>query len=351
MKYFEKFLNLKIPQKLQTFYPKKNKIKLMIYLYKKNIIIHDYLFNLHKYFNPKDILILNNSKSYPIKYKGYKNLKDKNSKIYFYLLKEINPKYHIWDTIVSPARKVRINNKIFFKVKNKIIKAIILNNTTSRGRILKFFYDKDNISFKKKFFKTGKILLNHNIKKKKKLNINNYQNFYSKKLGSIILPTSGTYFDKNLILNLKLKNIKIFKITLHLNSNKLFNFNIKNIFKYKYFNSEQLFLNEKLSNYINKKKEKKSICCVGSNTLKAIENIFLMFYKIKPFKGYINTFFPYKYKYKIVNSLLTYFNNFESINFFINLNLINISNMYKIYKIAIKKNYNFFTYGDLLLIK
>ncbi|WGH25555.1 MAG: S-adenosylmethionine:tRNA ribosyltransferase-isomerase [Candidatus Shikimatogenerans bostrichidophilus] len=164
-----KYLYLKnIPYKNFIPYPTPNiPKKLMVFFAKKKKIKHDTLNNLHKYFNKNDIIIRNNSKAYPTKYICFKN--NSNSKIIIYLLRELNPIHHIWDTIVYPARKIRIGNKIYFKNKKKIIlKSIIINNTTSRGRILKFIFKKNNIKLKKKLFKLGKILLFNNIKKKKK---------------------------------------------------------------------------------------------------------------------------------------------------------------------------------------
>ncbi|WGH25277.1 MAG: S-adenosylmethionine:tRNA ribosyltransferase-isomerase [Candidatus Shikimatogenerans bostrichidophilus] len=356
MDFINKFENIKIPKKLISKYPRHyTEVKLMIFNRIKKKIIHDKLYNIYKYFNKNDIIIGNNSKTYPIKYNCYKNITNNISNIETYLLKELNPIHNIWDILVNPARKIRLGNKIYFKYKTKkrFIEAEIIDNTTSKGRLLKFITNKDNITLKKNIFKFGKFLLHKNIIKNKNINIKFYQNSYAKKIGSTIFPTSGAYFHKNILLNLKLHNIKFLKITLHLNFNKYFNFNIKTLSKYKNLNSEQLFIKKKVIKTIKKYlKRKKSIklCALGSNTLRAIENIIYDKNILIPYKGYINKMFNYGYKYKFINSLITYFNEFDSINFISLLNLCGINNVYNIYKEAIKFNYNFFTYGDLLLI-
>ncbi|WGH25095.1 MAG: S-adenosylmethionine:tRNA ribosyltransferase-isomerase [Candidatus Shikimatogenerans bostrichidophilus] len=353
MDFTKKIKNIKIPKRLITKFPKYyTNVKLMIFIKKKKKIIHDKIYNIYKYFNKNDIIIANDSKSYPVKYYCSKD-KIKNN-IEVYLLKELNPIHNIWDILVNPARKIRLGNKIYFKIKkNKFIKAEIIDNTTSKGRLLRFIYEKDNINLKKNIFKFGKFLLHKHSKKNKNIHINNYQNAYAKKIGSTIFPTAGAYFHKNILLNLKLHNILFLTITLHLNFNKYLNFNIKNLFKYNNLNSEQLFIKKTIIKKIYKKKKKKKsikICALGSNTLRAIENIIFDKNVLIPYKGYINKMFPYLYKYKFVNSLITYFNEFDSINFISLLNLCGLKNVSYIYKEAIKFNYNFFTYGDLLLI-
>ncbi|WGH25643.1 MAG: S-adenosylmethionine:tRNA ribosyltransferase-isomerase [Candidatus Shikimatogenerans bostrichidophilus] len=168
-----------------------------------------------------------------------------------------------------------------------------------------------------------------------------------------MLPTSGVYINKIILLNLLLKSINLLDITLHLSLNKYFKFNLKKIYKFQLINSEPLYINNKFIKKFYKKKtktKKQKICCFGTNTLRAIENIYYNNNKLIVFKGYINLLFPYKYKYKIVNTLLTYFNDINTINFLTTINLCNIETLNKIYKIAKINNYNFNTYGDLLLI-
>ncbi|MDH3005011.1 MAG: S-adenosylmethionine:tRNA ribosyltransferase-isomerase [Candidatus Shikimatogenerans sp. JK-2022] len=349
-----KIKNIKIPKNLITKYPRLNKdIKLMIFNKKNKEIYHDKLNNLYKYFNKNDIIIKNNSKAYPIKYYCYKK-DDYKQLIEIYLLKELSKKDNVWDILVNPARKIRIGNKIYFinTKNNKYILSEIIDNTTSKGRLLKFYY-KDNAKLKKKLFKIGRFLIHNKTINKKNISIKYYQNSYAKKIGSVMLPTSGVYINKYILLNLKYHDINILDITLHLNFNKYYKLNYKNIYKHKDLNSELLFINKKVIKKINrilKNNNNINICTIGINTLRAIENIIFYKNKLIPYKSYINKMFPYKYKYKLITSLITYFNDFNTLNFLTLLNMCGLSNTYRIYKEAIKNNYNFFTYGDLLLI-
>ncbi|WGH24729.1 MAG: S-adenosylmethionine:tRNA ribosyltransferase-isomerase [Candidatus Shikimatogenerans bostrichidophilus] len=322
--------------------------KLMIFNKKNKEIIHDKIINLDKYFNKNDLIIINDSKAYPIKYKAYKIKNNIKSYIDIYLKKEINSKENIWDVLVNPARKVRIGNKLFFKInKNDIITSEVLNNTTSKGRILKFLYERNNFLFKKKFFPSGKFLLHTFTKKHYDISNKYYENSYSKKIGSIIFPTSGAYIDKNILLKLKLKNVNIFKITYHLSYNQL-NKTYNKKFKKKPFNNEKLIiLNKELKKIKNKKFN--NICCIGINTLKAIENLISIKYNIIEYNGYLNNNIDYLYKYKKINSLLTYFNNPNTNNFMVLYNLCGKYINY-IYNEAINNNYKFNIYGDLLLV-
>lgn len=353
-KIFNNIKNINIPYNLISRYPKKDDVKLMVYYKKKNYIIHDKIINLYKYFNKYDIIIKNDSKAYPIKYNVYKNKDKKGSKIEIILLKELNSKNHIWDILVNPARKVRIGNKLYLIYnKNKVLESIIINNTTSQGRLLKFNFKYDNIRLKKILFKIGKFIIPNNSIKNNNIPLNKYQNYYSKSIGSIMLPTSGIYFNKYILLTLKYKNIKTYNITLHLNFNKQYILNKKNIFKYKNLNYEYLLIKNKITNKINNlllTKKNIKICSIGINTLRAIENIIYSKNYLIPYKGYISKIFPINYKFKLINSLLTYFNEINTINFLILLNICGYQNIFNIYNEAIKNNYNFYTYGDLLLI-
>ncbi|WGH24547.1 MAG: S-adenosylmethionine:tRNA ribosyltransferase-isomerase [Candidatus Shikimatogenerans bostrichidophilus] len=323
--------------------------KLMVFNNKTKNIIHDKITNLYKYFDSKDLIIINNSKAYPIKYKAYKIKNGIKSYIDIYLKKEINYYDNIWDVLVNPARKVRKGNKLFFKInKNNIITSEVLNNTTSKGRIIKFIYDKNNFNFKKEFFPKGKYLLHKFTEKKDNININKYENSYSKIIGSIIFPTSGAYIDKNILLKLTLNNINILKITFHLSYYQLSNIYNKS-FKKKKFGNEKLIILDKEIEKINNKNFNK-VCCIGVNTLKAIENLMSVKYNIIKYNDYIINNIDYFYKYKKVNSLLTYFNYPDTYNFMYLFNLCNINDINRIYNEAIRNKYTFNIYGDLLLV-
>ncbi|MDH3003774.1 MAG: S-adenosylmethionine:tRNA ribosyltransferase-isomerase [Candidatus Shikimatogenerans sp. JK-2022] len=345
---------IKISKKLipKKPYKIKENTKLLIYIKKKKKIIHEKLKNLYKYLNKNDVLVRNNTKAIPYIIIGNKdNIK---SKIKILLIKELNKKKNIWDTLVKPARKIRVGNKIYFKYKNNnnYLIAEIIDNTTSRGRIIKFINKNNNKKIKKKIKKIAYYKVPHYINQNNITNIKYYQNLYAKKNGSILLPTEGINFTKNLFLKLILKNIKITDITIHNNLYNLKKIDIENLSNYK-INSEELIINKKNCKIINKAKiNKNKICSLGVNTLKALEYSINYNNLLKKNHKFINKFIYSPFKFKIVDYLISLFHYPNTLPF-ITLKTFcgSSSHIYKIYNEAIKKNYKFLFYGDLILIK
>lgn len=310
------------------------KIKLMII--KKNTIIHDNFSNIYKYFNKKDIIIYNNINSYKSVIIG--NKKNIKNKIKVTLLKKI--KKNIWEIKISPAKKIRINNKIIFYIKKKKVLTLqIIDNTNFKYRIAKFIFNKQNI--KKIINKIGKYYLPKYINFSK-FNEKKYINFFNKKKKkkSIILPTENIYFNDKIFLKMKIKKIKFLKIYSLINK-KLFNNKKINIL-YEYF---KIF--PKTKKFLDKKK--KIFTAIGIDVLKIIENNFKKkkYFNIKKWQNNISNL---NYNFNIINNLLTNLhinvNNYNYIKFFIK----NI-NLKKIYNLAKKNKYKFGLLGDYILIK
>ncbi|WGH27036.1 MAG: S-adenosylmethionine:tRNA ribosyltransferase-isomerase [Candidatus Shikimatogenerans bostrichidophilus] len=345
-------IKINIPKKLIKTEPPlfKDNAKLMIFNKKTGKIIHEKLKNIIFFFKKNDLIIRNNTKSLPYELIGKKE--KTKSIIKIFLLKEIRKKKNIWDTLVKPARKVRIGNKIFFynKKKKKILTAEIIDNTTSRGRIIKFI-NKKKKNIKKIIKSISKIKIQKYINKNYLYNIQNYQNIYSKKKGSVLFPTSGIHFSKNLFLKLILKGINITDITLHNNFYNIKKINIEDLSKYK-ISSEKLIIKNKTCNIVNKtKKNNNNICCLGINTLKGIEYSINSKNNLIKYNGYINKFIYHPYKFNIANSLISLFYYPKTISFIMLATFCGYDKIIKIYNEAIKKKYNFLSYGDLILIK
>ncbi|WGH25841.1 MAG: S-adenosylmethionine:tRNA ribosyltransferase-isomerase [Candidatus Shikimatogenerans bostrichidophilus] len=351
------FYKLKIPKNNIYKFPNFNKkTKLMILNIKKKTIKHKYINYLYKkYFNKNDIIIRNNTKCYKSFIKGYKIYNYKKSIINILLLKNIN-KYNIWEILVKPARKIRIGNNIYFKYKyknkNKILKSKIIDNTSSKGRIIEFL----NVNKKKlntifniiSKFITPKYIDNNIINYNNSIN---YQNHYSKIIGSIIFPNSGISLTNSFFLNLKYKNVNILDITYHLGINQILNNTSNNNKKYNLY-SNYLKIKKSHTKIINNTNNKKNkICCIGINTLNSIELINTYNNKIPPYNGYINKKTNKNFNFKIINNLITKFHfpnsySFNNISYFCGNNLLNTA-----YINAIKNKYKLLSYGDLLLIK
>ncbi|WOX79328.1 S-adenosylmethionine:tRNA ribosyltransferase-isomerase [Candidatus Shikimatogenerans bostrichidophilus] len=346
-----KNLYFKIPKYLINTFPYliKDNCRLMIFDKKKNKIYHKTINFLFKYFKHNDLLIRNNTKVLPCKLTGYKN----SSKISLILLKNINKSNNIWETLIYPARKIRIGNQInFFYNKQLILSSKIIDNTSSKGRIIKFL-DINYNDFIKLLYEIGHLILPNyfNFINSYK-NYNYYQNFYSKKVGSLFLPTSGINLSKYFFIKLKYKHVKILDITYHFGINLYNLLNYNNYYFFNKLNSDFLNINYNCIKLINNAYKKKyKICAIDINTLLSIELCKSNIFNIIKFKGLINNFIDIPYNYTIVNNLLTYFHYPNTYYFHILADYCGYNNIINIYNEAIKYNYSFFYFGDLLLVK
>ncbi|WOX79205.1 S-adenosylmethionine:tRNA ribosyltransferase-isomerase [Candidatus Shikimatogenerans bostrichidophilus] len=344
-------LYFKIPKFLIKYFPYliKDNCKLMIFDRKKKKIYHKNINYLIKYFKPNDLLIRNNTKILPCKLIGYKN----NSKISLFLLKNINKSNNIWETLISPARKIRIGNEInFFYNKKLIVTSKIIDNTSSKGRIIKFLNINYN-NFIKVLYNIGNIIVPNyfNFINSYK-NYNYFQNIYAKKVGSLFLPTSGINLSKNLFLYLKYKSVKILDITYHFGISLYNIINNNNFNFFNKLNSDFLNLNYNNIKFINNAfKKNYKICAIDINTLIALELCKKYIFNLINFKGYINNLINIPYNYNIVNNLLTYFHYPNTYYFHLLADYCGYNNIINIYNEAIKYNYSFFYFGDLLLVK
>lgn len=349
------FLNFKIPSKLIVEYPSKERdeARLMVVHRKTGKIEHKLFKDLINYFEKEDVLILNNTKVIPAILYGYKEQTKAKIKVFF--LRELDKKNKIIDVLVEPARKIRIGNKIFFSKKtnkhNYNLVAEVIDNTTSRGRILRFLSDLSYEEFKKRLYALGKTPLPEYIKREvEKKDIERYQTIYAKEEGSVVAPAAGLHFSKHLLKRLEIKGISLAEITLHIGLCAFSSIEVEDLSKYK-MDSEKANIKNNICKIINTAISKKQrICAVGNSVMRTLESSVSVSRHLNPFDGWTNKFIYPPYKFNIANSLISNFHMPKSASFVMTAAFMGYDLTMKTYQNAVKEKYRFYSYGDTMLI-
>ncbi len=277
--------------------------KLMIINRNNKKIEHKLFKDLHQYFEEGDTIILNNTKVFPARLFG--NKEKTEAKIEVFLLRELDKKDRTWDVLVDPARKVRVGNKLNFGYG---LTGEVIDNTTSRGRILQLHFNGTHEEFIKKIKEIGKTPLPKYINRPTEKNDElRYQTIYAKKEGSVAAPTAGLHFSKHLLKKLEIKGINIVEITLHLGLGSFLPVEVEDISKHK-MDSEKCLIDEKTCSIVNNTiQKKKRICAVGTSSMRAIESSVSSNKNLNPFIGWTNKFIFPPYNFSIANSMITNF--------------------------------------------
>jgi S-adenosylmethionine:tRNA ribosyltransferase-isomerase len=300
--------------------------------------------NILDYFEKGDCLVINDSKVFPARLYGKKE--KTNAKIEVLLLRELKAEDRIWDVIVDPARKVRIGNKIYFD-DNKFYCEII-DNTTSRGRTVRFNYQGD---IYKVLDRIGLMPLPEYIKREATdLDKEAYQTVFAQNVGSVAAPSGGLHFTKGLLKKLEDKGVKIARITLHIGHGTFYPVDVEDLTKHK-MHSEYFELNKEAAETINKAlKSKKKVWACGSSVARSLESSVLTSGTVKINRGWTDKFIFPPYDFKIVSGLITNFHPPKSTLMLLTAAFAGKDNMLKAYRKALKSGYRWYTYGDALLI-
>ncbi|BAM99624.1 tRNA preQ1(34) S-adenosylmethionine ribosyltransferase-isomerase QueA [Blattabacterium cuenoti] len=336
------------PTNLLAKFPsqERDESKLMVIHRKNQKIEHKIFKNLHEYFEEGDILILNNTKVFPARLFG--NKEKTEAKIEVFLLRELDPKDRTWDVLVDPARKVRVGNKLSF---GSELTGEVIDNTTSRGRILQLNFNGSHEGLINKIKELGKTPLPKYINRQPEKNDEKrYQTVYAKKEGSVAAPTAGLHFSKHLLKKLEIKGIHLVEVTLHLGLGSFLPVDVEDISKHK-MDSEKCFINENTCKIVNFAiQRKKRICAVGTSSMRAIESSVSSSKKLNPFYGWTNKFIFPPYNFNIANSMITNFHMPKSTLLMMTTAFTGFDLIMKAYQIAIEKEYRFYSYGDAMLI-
>lgn len=339
-----------LPSNLIAMYPAKNRDESRLMVMHRNTgkIEHKIFKDIISYFKDKDILVFNNTKVFPARLYG--NKEKTGAEIEVFLLRELNKEQRLWDVLVDPARKIRIGNKLYFGEEG-ILVAEVIDNTTSRGRTLRFLYDGSYEEFKKTLYSLGETPLPRFIKRGvEPEDKERYQTIYAKHEGAVAAPTAGMHFSKQLLKRFEIKGIEFAEITLHVGLGNFRSVEVEDLTKHK-MDSEEIQISEKAVQIVNGAKTRKSdICYVGTTVMRTLESSVSTTGYLKPFEGWTNRFIFPPYQFKIPTRMVSNFHLPYSTLLMMVSAFAGFDFLFKAYKVAIEENYRFGTYGDAMLI-
>lgn len=328
--------------------PERDESRLMIVNRADGTIEHKIFKDLLGYFEEGDQIVVNNTKVFPARIFG--NKEKTGAKIEVFLLRELSREQLLWDVLVDPARKIRIGNKLYFGDDETLV-AEVIDNTTSRGRTLRFLYDGTYDEFKAVIEALGETPLPKYIKRAADADDKErYQTIYAKHEGAVAAPTAGLHFSKELLKKLELKGIGINEVTLHVGLGTFRSIEVEDLTKHK-MDSEEIAIPQSTVNAVNKAKaEKRKVCAIGTTTMRAIETSVSTIGMLKPYEGWTNRFIFPPYEFRIANCMVSNFHLPQSSLFMMVCAFGGYDLMYQAYRTAIKEKYRFFSYGDAMLI-
>ena len=341
-----------LPKELIALHPPKQRdeSKLIILNRRDQSISHGMFTDVLDYFGEGDVLIINNTKVFPALLYGEKE--KTGAKITVFLLRELNRESRLWDVLVDPARKIRIGNKLYFGDDESLV-AEVIDNTTSRGRTLRFLFDGPYEEFKQTIEALGNTPLPDEIQKIREIEPEDkerYQTIYAKHEGAVAAPSAGLHFSRELMKRLELLGVTFAEITLHAGLGNFRTIDVEDLTKHK-VDSEEVIIEEKTARIVNKAKEnKKKVCAIGTTSMKAIESSVSISGMLKPYSGWTNKFIFPPYEFSVANCLITNLHPPQSPMMMMTAAFAGYDFLLKSYKEAVEKKYNFLTYGDAMLI-
>jgi S-adenosylmethionine:tRNA ribosyltransferase-isomerase len=301
-----------------------------------------------EYFDDKDVFVVNNTKVFPARMYGRKE--KTGAKIEVFLLRELNKPNRLWDVIVDPARKIRVGNKLYFGDTEDLV-AEVIDNTTSRGRTIKFLFEGSDDDFRKVLEKYGETPLPKYIKRKPdEEDRERYQTVYAKYEGAVAAPTAGLHFSRELIKRCEIKGIRFSEVTLHTGLGTFRPIEVEDLSKHK-MDAEYYRIEDQACKIVNKAKETgHRICSIGTTTMRGLESSVTAQRLLKPSEGWTNIFIHPPYEFNIADSLVTNFHLPKTSLLIMACAFAGYDLMMEAYKKAIKDKYRFFSYGDAMLI-
>jgi S-adenosylmethionine:tRNA ribosyltransferase-isomerase len=339
-----------LPEELLAIYPPEHRdeSRLMVLDRKTQTIEHKKFKDIIDYFEEGDVLMLNNTKVFPARMFG--NKEKTGARIEVFLLRELNAENRLWDVLVDPARKIRIGNKLFFGEDDSLV-AEVIDNTTSRGRTLRFLFDGNYEEFRAKLLELGETplpkIMNREVEA---LDKERYQTIYAKHEGAVAAPSAGLHFSKHLLKRLEIKGVDFAEMTLHVGLGTFSSVEVEDLSKHK-MDSEQIIISQATADKINKaKKEKRRICAVGTTVMRTVESSVSSKQQLNAFTGWTNKFIFPPHEFSIANCMITNFHTSQSTLMMQAAAFGGYDFIMEAYKVAIKEGYKFSTYGDAMLI-
>ena len=342
--------NYNLPDGLLAEYPSEHRdeARLMVLNREKGTIEHRTFKDLVDYFDEGDILVFNNTKVFPARLYG--NKEKTGARIEVFLLRELNAESRLWDVLVDPARKIRIGNKLFFGEDSGLV-AEVIDNTTSRGRTLRFLYDGTYEEFRKKLNEMGETPLPKYIKRDvEPEDEERYQTIYAKHEGAVAAPTAGLHFSKHLLKRLEIKGVDLKELTLHVGLGTFNPVEVEDLSKHR-MDSEEVIIPASTADAVNRAIDaNKKVCAVGTTVMRSMESSMSADAHLKPFEGWTNKFIFPPYDFSIANCMITNFHTPKSTLMMMTSAFAGHDLLKKAYEEAIKEGYKFYSYGDAMLI-
>ncbi len=342
--------NFDLPAELLAEFPSENRdeARLMVVHRKTGEIEHKLFKDVIDYFDDGDVMVLNNTKVFPARLFG--NKEKTGARIEVFLLRELNEEQRLWDVLVDPARKIRIGNKLYFGEDDSLV-AEVIDNTTSRGRTLRFLYDGSYEEFRKKLLELGETpipkYINRDVTPE---DADRYQTIYAKEEGAVAAPTAGLHFSKHLMKRLEIKGVDFAEVTLHIGLGTFNPVEVEDLSKHKMDSEEMVITQEACDVVNNAKANKKKVCCVGTTSMRAMESSVSSMQTLNPFAGWTNKFIYPPYEFSIADCMITNFHTPKSTLLMMISAFCGHDLMKKAYEEAIKEKYKFYSYGDAMLI-
>jgi S-adenosylmethionine:tRNA ribosyltransferase-isomerase len=342
--------NFNLPEELLAEHPSdiRDEARLMVLDRKNKTIEHKLFKDIIDYFEEDDVMILNNTKVFPARLYG--NKEKTGARIEVFLLRELNEEQRLWDVLVDPARKIRIGNKLYFGDDDTLV-AEVIDNTTSRGRTLRFLYDGSYREFRRKLTELGETPLPKYIKRDvEPEDEERYQTIFAKKEGAVAAPTAGLHFSKHLLKRLEIKGVHLPEVTLHVGLGTFNPVEVEDLSKHK-MDSEEIEILEGAADVINRGiAEKRRVCAVGTTAMRTVESSVSSSGTLNEYAGWTNKFIFPPYDFSIANSMITNFHTPKSTLLMMVSAFAGHDFMKEAYEIAVKEKYRFYTYGDAMLI-
>ena len=339
-----------LPLNLIAQHPAKRRedSRMMVVHRKTGQIENKHFRDVMEYFDDKDVFVVNNTKVFPARMYGRKE--KTGAKIEVFLLRELNKPNRLWDVIVDPARKIRVGNKLYFGDNDELV-AEVIDNTTSRGRTIRFLWDGTDDEFRQVLEILGETPLPKYIKRKPdEEDKKRYQTVYAKHEGAVAAPTAGLHFSKELIKRLEIKGIRFAEATLHTGLGTFRPIEVEDLSKHK-MDAEYYRVDDEACKIVNKARlGGHRICSVGTTTMRALESSFTAEKLLKPSEGWTNTFIHPPYQFNIADALITNFHLPKTSLLIMVCAFAGYDLTMEAYKRAIKDKYRFFSYGDAMLL-
>jgi S-adenosylmethionine:tRNA ribosyltransferase-isomerase len=345
--------NFTLPKELIAQYPaeERDQSRLMVIHRNTGKIEHKTFKDILNIFEDGDVMIFNNTKVFPARLYGQKE--KTGAKIEVFLLRELNHEARLWDVLVDPARKIRVGNKLYFEDENGLdaLVAEVVDNTTSRGRTIRFLFDGPEEDFQKELLRLGNMPLPKYIEREPEaLDRERYQTIFAKEVGAVAAPTAGLHFSRELMKRLELKGVNFAELTLHIGLGTFRTIDVEDLSKHK-MEAEYFKIGAQASETVNKGiQNDKKICAVGTTVMRSIETAVSADKMLKPVEGWTNKFIYPPFDFNIANCMITNFHLPKSSLLIMACAFGGFDLVMEAYKEAIKEQYRFFSYGDAMLI-